>query len=65
MGPADQDPRPESADREAGGQAGGHDRVADQRDDLASQRTDQADQRDDLADQREHAPTRGRPGSIS
>jgi hypothetical protein len=55
MGPADQDPRPESADRETGGQAGGHDRVADQRDDLASQRTDQADQRDDLADQREHA----------
>jgi hypothetical protein len=53
MGPADQDPRPESADRETGGQAGGHDRVADQRDDLASQRTDQADQRDDRADQRE------------
>jgi hypothetical protein len=32
MGPADQDPRPESADRETGGHTGGgHDRVAGQR----------------------------------
>jgi hypothetical protein len=34
MGPADQDPRPESADRETGGHTGGgHDQVAGQRSD--------------------------------
>jgi hypothetical protein len=53
MGPADQVPRPGSADRGTGGHAGGRRDGVPDRNILADQREARADQREHAADQRE------------